>query len=253
MFGERSARRRTKADGDELRASDAEREYVVDLLQRAVGQGMLDLDEFGQRTDIALAARTRAELNRVLLDLPIRDEPMRADTDEVLVLRSTLSEVSRRGNWRVPSRVLIISRLGSTKLDFTEAEFSVAQVTIELAEDATKWLIEHGYDEQMGARPMARLIQETIKKPLADEVLFGKLKAGGHVRVMLVKEESGEDKLAFEFPEGPVTPKPEKIPIRTRPKRRPGTHRRNKPSGPRGDGGPPSPRGSVPKVPLVKV
>jgi hypothetical protein len=118
---------------DDLRASDAEREYVIDLLQRAVGQGMLDLDEFGQRTDIALAARTRAELNRVLLDLPIPDQPLRTETDDVLVLRSTLSEVSRRGNWRVPSRVLIISRLGSTKLDFTEAEFSSAQVTVELA------------------------------------------------------------------------------------------------------------------------
>src|SRR5882757_5460705 len=119
MFGERSARRRGAGAVvvDDMRASDAEREYVIDLLQRAVGQGMLDLDEFGQRTDIALAARTRAELNRVLLDLPIRDEPMRADTDEVLVLRSTLSEVVRRGNWRVPSRLLIISRLGSTKLD----------------------------------------------------------------------------------------------------------------------------------------
>jgi ATP-dependent Clp protease ATP-binding subunit ClpA len=133
-----------------------------------------------------------------------------------------------------------------------EAQLGDRQVTIELAEDATKWLIKHGYDEHMGARPMARLIQETIKKPLADEVLFGKLKSGGHVRVMLVKEESGEEKLGFEFPEGPVTPKPEKIPIRTRPKRRPGAHRRNKPPGPRGDGGP-SPRGSVPKVPLVKV
>lgn len=133
MFGERSARRRAKADGDELRASDAEREYVVDLLQRAVGQGMLDLDEFGQRTDIALAALTRAELNRVLLDLPIRDEPMREGTDDVLVLRSTLSEVVRRGSWRVPSRLLIISRLGSTKLDFTDAEFTSPQVEIELA------------------------------------------------------------------------------------------------------------------------
>jgi ATP-dependent Clp protease ATP-binding subunit ClpA len=134
-----------------------------------------------------------------------------------------------------------------------EAQLGDRQVTIELTEDATKWLIEHGYDEHMGARPMARLIQETIKKPLADEVLFGRLKSGGHVRVMLTKDEAGEAKLGFEFPEGPVTPKPEKIPIRTRPKRRPGTHRRNKPPGPRGDGGPSSPRGSVPKVPLVKV
>jgi ATP-dependent Clp protease ATP-binding subunit ClpA len=97
---------------------------------------------------------------------------------------------------------------------------------------------------------MARLIQETIKKPLADEVLFGKLKAGGHVRVIVTKdEESGTDKLSFEYLEGPVTPKPEKIP-EAKPKRR---GPRRKPSGPKGDGGPPPPRGSVPKVPLVKV
>jgi ATP-dependent Clp protease ATP-binding subunit ClpA len=147
----------------------------------------------------------------------------------------------------------IISKVVEKFVLQLEAQLGDRQVTIELSEDATKWLIEHGYDELMGARPMARLIQETIKKPLADEVLFGKLKSGGHVRVMLVKEESGEDKLGFEFPEGPVTPKPEKIPIRTRPKRRPGTHRRNKPPGPRGDGGSSPPRGSVPKVPLVKV
>jgi ATP-dependent Clp protease ATP-binding subunit ClpA len=147
----------------------------------------------------------------------------------------------------------IISKVVDKFVLQLEAQLGDRQVTIEMAEDATKWLIEHGYDEQMGARPMARLIQETIKKPLADEVLFGKLKAGGHVRVMLVKDESGEDKLGFEFPEGPVTPKPEKIPIRARPKRRPGAHRRNKPPGPRGDGGSSPPRGSVPKVPLVKV
>jgi hypothetical protein len=132
MFGERS-RRRADAAGDDLRASDGEREYVIDLLQRAVGQGMLDLDEFGERTDIALAAKTRTELNRVLLDLPIRDEPIRPDADDVLVLRSTLSEVTRRGNWRVPARLIIISRLGSTSLDFTEAEFSGPRVDVELA------------------------------------------------------------------------------------------------------------------------
>ena len=46
---------------------------------------------------------------------------------------------------------------------------------------AREWLIEHGYDKAMGARPMARLIQENVKKPLADELLFGKLAHGGHV------------------------------------------------------------------------
>jgi ATP-dependent Clp protease ATP-binding subunit ClpA len=131
-----------------------------------------------------------------------------------------------------------------------EAQLGDRDVTIELSDDAAKWLTRHGYDEQMGARPMARLIQETIKKPLADEVLFGRLKAGGHVRVIAAKDdESGADKLAFEYLDGPVTPKPEKIP-EAKPKRR---SARRKPPGPKGDGGPPPPRGSVPKVPLVKV
>jgi ATP-dependent Clp protease ATP-binding subunit ClpA len=102
----------------------------------------------------------------------------------------------------------------------------------------------------MGARPMARVIQENIKKALADEVLFGRLKNGGHVRVIVVKDEQGKDTLGFEYLDGPVTPKPEKLPQkRAKAKRR--APRRPKPSGPRGGGSPG--RGSVPKVPLVKV
>src|SRR6059036_2943951 len=90
-----------------------------------------------------------------------------------------------------------------------EAQLADRDVTIELSEPAKAWLIEHGYDEQMGARPMARVIQEYIKKPLADEVLFGKLKGGGHVRVVLVKdeaaaEEATQEKIGFEYVEGPV-------------------------------------------------
>ena len=61
---------------------------------------------------------------------------------------------------------------------------------------------------------MARMIQEHIKKPLADEVLFGKLKGGGHVRVVAGqgRGEGAKEKIGFEFVEGPVTPKPEKLP-----------------------------------------
>jgi ATP-dependent Clp protease ATP-binding subunit ClpA len=129
-----------------------------------------------------------------------------------------------------------------------EAQLADRDVTIELSEPAKAWLIQHGYDEQMGARPMARVIQEHIKKPLADEVLFGKLKGGGHVRVVLVKDESAapekaQDKIGFEFVEGPVTPKPEKLPVAR--KRKP-----PKPSGPHGGGGS---KGPVSKGPLVKV
>jgi len=58
-------------------------------------------------------------------------------------------------------------------------------VTLEIDNDARQWLAEHGYDVAMGARPMARLVQDKIKRPLADELLFGKLSEGGHVRVIL--------------------------------------------------------------------
>ena len=52
-----------------------------------------------------------------------------------------------------------------------------------LSQEAIAWLADKGYDERMGARPLARVIQEHIKKPLADELLFGKLKNGGTVQV----------------------------------------------------------------------
>ena len=130
-----------------------------------------------------------------------------------------------------------------------EAQLGDRNVTIELSEEASRWLIASGYDELMGARPMARVIQEHIKKPLADEVLFGHLKSGGHVRVVVDKDEQGRDKLGFQFLDGPVTPKPEKLPAVRKPKRR--ASPRPKPKGDKGDGG--GKRGSVPKVPLIKV
>ena len=60
-------------------------------------------------------------------------------------------------------------------------------VTFQIDKSARDWLIEQGYDKVMGARPMARLIQDHIKKPLADELLFGKLSHGGHV-ILKVKD-----------------------------------------------------------------
>jgi ATP-dependent Clp protease ATP-binding subunit ClpA len=66
-----------------------------------------------------------------------------------------------------------------------EAQLAEKQVNIELSTEAADWLAEKGYDQQMGARPLARVIQEHIKKPLAEEVLFGKLTQGGTVRILL--------------------------------------------------------------------
>ncbi|MCK6526471.1 ATP-dependent Clp protease ATP-binding subunit ClpA [Myxococcota bacterium] len=74
------------------------------------------------------------------------------------------------------------------------------RVTIELAPEARAWLAEKGYDPTMGARPLARLIQEQVKKPLSEELLFGQLEKGGHVRIA-VKDGA----LAFEYgPKGPT-------------------------------------------------
>ena len=77
-----------------------------------------------------------------------------------------------------------------------EAQLSDRDVTFDLTPEATRWLGQKGYDDSFGARPLARVIQDHIKKPLADEILFGKLKGGGTVRVLLDRE---ADKLVFEF------------------------------------------------------
>ncbi len=131
-----------------------------------------------------------------------------------------------------------------------EAQLADRNVVIELSDEAREWLSEHGYDEAMGARPMARLIQATIKTPLADEVLFGKLKNGGAVRVVVV-ETDGKQAIGFEFPEGPVVPRPEKVvaakPAKRKPK--PFAKKPPKPKSPGSGGG----VSTVPKVPLVRA
>ena len=64
-----------------------------------------------------------------------------------------------------------------------EAQLESKKVTLEVDDDGRSWLAEHGYDPKMGARPMARIIQESIKRRLAEELLFGRLASGGHVLV----------------------------------------------------------------------
>ena len=69
-----------------------------------------------------------------------------------------------------------------------ESQLEDKRVTLEVDEAARHWLAKHGHDPAMGARPMARLLQDRIKKPLADELLFGKLAGGGHVKVTGTEE-----------------------------------------------------------------
>jgi ATP-dependent Clp protease ATP-binding subunit ClpA len=87
-----------------------------------------------------------------------------------------------------------------------EAQLADRNVTIELSSSAKEWLAERGYDRLYGARPLSRVIQEHIKKALAEELLFGKLVKGGAVKVTLK-----DNKLDFEITEAsiPALPKPE--------------------------------------------
>ncbi|MEV6440721.1 DUF1707 domain-containing protein [Amycolatopsis sp. NPDC051716] len=136
----------------DLRVSDDEREHVVGVLQKAIGRGMLDLDEFTERTDRALASRTRGELNAVLADLAGLYHPAAAltaapsyappvgyggySTGQRFELNAKYSSLHRGGPWVVPSELVVRNKYGSTKLDFTEAQVQSPVVHIEL--DA-KW------------------------------------------------------------------------------------------------------------------
>ncbi|MGE0613749.1 MAG: AAA family ATPase, partial [Hyphomicrobiales bacterium] len=135
-----------------------------------------------------------------------------------------------------------------------EAQLQDRNITIELTPEANDWIAQQGYDEKFGARPLARVIQEHIKKPLADEVLFGRLMNGGTVRVFL-EEKNGARGLGFEFIDRPVATPPKSPPSGSggsRPKKpaRAGTAGKAKPrkaSRPGAAGRGSSP---VPKVPL---
>ena len=92
-----------------------------------------------------------------------------------------------------------------------EGQLADRNVTIETTDEAADWLAKNGFDELYGARPLGRVIQEHIKKPLADEILFGRLTRGGHVKVVL-----RDGKLAFDIegdkrePGAPVIETPKK-------------------------------------------
>ncbi len=158
MGGPESVSNGGGAVGDrELRVSDAEREHVGQLLQRAVGLGMLSLGEFTERMDTALAAKTRGELNSVLIDLPgvqLVGRPAAPQTHFVNaapsfqrprpmppyrrppvavpgnVIRTRMSGVNRRGPWQVPPTLVLNSWLSGVTLDFTEAIMSTQVVEL---------------------------------------------------------------------------------------------------------------------------
>jgi hypothetical protein len=123
--------------------SHAEREFALNLLQDAMARGYVSADEFGERYDRALAARTRGDLDGTVRDIPEARIPYQetgsavvvpAGEDEV-VLRGTASSLKRGGKWVVPRKLVLDRQGGSVELDFSEAQFDHPVVEVELAMD----------------------------------------------------------------------------------------------------------------------
>ncbi|HTI25769.1 MAG TPA: DUF1707 domain-containing protein [Kutzneria sp.] len=119
----------TDIDPGNLRVSNVERERAGVLLQDALEQGMITLDEYGERSAIAASAKVRDELTAVLADLPAAVQngvvaltsPAAADTERPLELNAGMGNVNQVGEWIVPSRINARCSMGNVKIDFSDA------------------------------------------------------------------------------------------------------------------------------------
>lgn len=126
------------AGGDDVRASDAERESVVRRLNTATGEGRLTLSEFSDRVDRAYAARTRAELVPLLADLPAVaafDTPASVGgAGPAPVAQTTpVGAIKRSGRWRLDRDLQLRTVVGSIKVDLRGAEIAAPEVVLHLA------------------------------------------------------------------------------------------------------------------------
>jgi ATP-dependent Clp protease ATP-binding subunit ClpA len=162
---------------------------VFNILLQVMDHGTLT-DNNGRRADfrnVILLMTTNAgasEMSRTSIGFTKQDH----SSDGMEAIRRMFSpEFRNRLDAIIPfaplSPQVIVSVVDKFLVEL-QAQLDDKKVFIEVDEAARAWLAEHGYDEKMGARPMHRLIQEQIKKPLAEEVLFGALAAnGGEVKV----------------------------------------------------------------------
>ncbi|MCO1658711.1 DUF1707 SHOCT-like domain-containing protein [Pseudonocardia humida] len=186
----------------DLRVSDDERRHVIALLERATGRGVIDLDEFTSRVDTALAARTRGELNAVLVDLPGLVHPDRPTGPPATraaapqrraarapvpgggeLLSAQLGSVNRRGRWEVPGHLRIQVAMGTVELDFTETD---VPATVEIDFDVTAGSVElrlpeHARVDRDGISATLASIEEKLRGGDGSGPLFvlrGSVRAG---------------------------------------------------------------------------
>ena len=168
---------------------------VFNLLLQVMDHGTLT-DNNGRKADfrnVIIVMTTNAgamEMSRSSIGFTAQDH----SSDGMEAIKKMFTpEFRNRLDGIIPFAPLAFASLEKVVSKFLfelESQLAEKQVTISVDEEVKSWLAEHGYDPKMGARPMARLIQEKIKKPLAEALLFGELsKGGGHVHLSLRDDE----------------------------------------------------------------
>jgi ATP-dependent Clp protease ATP-binding subunit ClpA len=159
---------------------------VFNLLLQVMDHGTLT-DNNGRKADfrnVVIVMTTNAgasEISRPSIGFTHQDH----SSDGMEAIRKLFSpEFRNRLDAIIQFRSLdpaVITRVVDKFIYELEAQLQEKGVTLDVEDSAREWLAEHGFDAKMGARPMARVIQEHIKKPLAEELLFGRLANGGHL------------------------------------------------------------------------
>ena len=177
---------------------------VFNLLLQVMDHGTLT-DNNGRQADfrnviLVMTTNAGAELvSRASIGFTTQDH----STDAMEVMKKMFAPEFRNRLDAIiqfkPLDPMVIANVVDKFLVELQAQLDDKHVVLDVDTDARTWLAEHGYDKQMGARPMARVIQEEIKKPLAEKILFGELaEHGGHVHITV---EEGKLSLQVEEPE----------------------------------------------------
>lgn len=189
---------------------------IYNILLQVMDHGQLT-DHNGKKIDfrnVILIMTTNAGASEMAKSAIGFGSSKRTGEDEEALNRLFTPEFRNRLDATIPFAPLpteVIHQVVQKFVMQLEAQLSERNVTFDLSEPAIAWLAKNGYDEKMGARPLARVIQEHIKKPLANEILFGKLKKGGVVKVGTKTDENGAEVLDLDAiaEVAPVKPKPE--------------------------------------------
>jgi ATP-dependent Clp protease ATP-binding subunit ClpA len=168
---------------------------VFNLLLQVMDHGTLT-DNNGRKADfrnVVLVMTTNAgaqEMSRASIGFTSQDH----SSDGMEIIRKSFSPEFRNRLDAIiqfaPLEGDSVRRVVDKLIVELEAKLGSSNVTLELDDAARDWIAERGYDPKMGARPMARIIQEHVKRPLAEELLFGTLADGGHVRITVGPEDT---------------------------------------------------------------